>query len=137
MALSDDQQDCAQSDASRVRAILDRLPADDRSFLELHLVASEPWRARAHRLSRRDAAIRVALASFYTGSVHAAAKALEADLLRYRARPGDERGDLRRAALAQILDLNQGRTIKLRQIENIAAGARSEFAIIAAGNCKP
>lgn len=117
---------------TQLRAILDKLSPDDRRVVELHL-AMEPWQARQLRLSRRDAAIRVAVASFYPGSDHAAAVALSTDLRRHR--PGVMR-DPHRAALEQILELNRGRALKCRQIENVIAGARTPFAIITDGNCK-
>lgn len=122
-----------KTSARRLDEILADLPEADRRVIEQHITV-EPWQARQLRLSRRDAAVRVALASFYPGSDHAAAAALETDLRRHR--PGSSK-DAHGAALEQILELNQGRIIKCRQIENIIAGARTPFAIISAGNCKP
>jgi hypothetical protein len=122
----------SQSSVTRLAEILADLPEADRRVIEQHIVV-EPWQARQMRLSRRDTAIRVAVASFYPGSEHAAAVALETDLRRHR--PGPSK-DAHHAALEQILELNQGRVIKCRQIENVIAGARTPFAIISAGNCK-
>jgi hypothetical protein len=122
-----------QSIVRRLDEILADLPEADRRVIEQHITV-EPWQARQLRLSRRDAAIRVVVASFYPGSEHAAAVALETDLRRHR--PGSSK-DPHRASLEQILELNQGRVIRCRQIENVIAGARTPFAIISAGNCKP
>jgi hypothetical protein len=123
------------ADMVRIRRMIDDLPAELAAALSPAL--ESPWKARSRRLGARDCAICVAVASFYPGRRHAAAVALERDIGRAHAGMLSAFTEPQRAALAQIIDLNLGRRIAWRQIENILVGSRTpDFAIISARNCK-
>jgi hypothetical protein len=123
-------------DQRRAREVLDGLPADQAAELSAALEPS--WKARSRRMGARDCAIRVAVASFYPGRRHTAALAIERDLGRIVAGAGAGFDEAQVAALRQVVDLNRGRPIGWRQIENILAGERTPtvFAIISGRNCK-
>jgi hypothetical protein len=122
-------------DQRRAREILDGLPVNVAAELSAALEPS--WMARSRRLEARDRAANVAVASFYPGRRHTAALAIERDLGRVLSGLIGTLGEAQLAALRQILDLNQGRTIGWRQIENILTGKRTpHFAIISHRNCK-
>ncbi|WP_353703643.1 hypothetical protein [Bradyrhizobium sp. INPA03-11B] len=100
--------------------------------MERELIASRPAHIkRIQRNEQRDRAIRLHLASFGSGSRHAKASALAAELIRELATHGNTgSSDPKSVSLRNILALNGGRPIGRRQIENIATGARSKFAKI-------
>lgn len=122
--------------ADPVSGILARLPPDEAALLREALAeaAAPRWRSRGARLDKRDAAIRDALGSFYTGlPPSTAAKALERDFCAYlsggwlRERVILElapAADAKRRALHRIARLSDGGSLGWRQIVNINEGAR-------------
>lgn len=110
-------------DQRRAREILDGLPSD--VAVELSTALEPSWKVRSRRMEARDCAIRVAAASFYPGRRHTAALAVERDVGRVIAGVSGGLEEAQLMVLRQIIDLNRGRSIGWRQIENIMAGQRT------------
>jgi hypothetical protein len=123
-------------DQRRAREILDGLPTA--LAAELSTALEPSWKARNRRMEARDCAIRVAVASFYPGRRHTAALSFERDFGRVISGVTAGFSEAHLSALRQIADLNRGRSIGWRQVENILVGERTptDFAIISGRNCK-
>ncbi|MBV8525010.1 MAG: hypothetical protein JOY71_23300 [Acetobacteraceae bacterium] len=107
------------------------IPPDDALWLSERL---EPrWRQRARRLDMRNAAIGRALELLLSqsGSLYAAARALESALRSHRTRPSDELGML----IREIAMLNENRPLGWRQICSLqkSTGAIANASSDAAG----
>jgi hypothetical protein len=121
--------------ADRLRRIAAMLPAEDASWLLENF--APPWMRRAHRLERRDAAIRDLAGLLAPGAGPAeAARAIESALRRYAGTVWPRESGLaelpdasaERRLLHAILRANGGATLGVRQLANVLTGARTPAA---------
>ncbi|MFT8247256.1 hypothetical protein [Roseomonas sp. BN140053] len=111
----------SESDSARLQRILATLPPDDALFLAQKVEPASL--ARARRLNERDEVIRSTRAFLPGLLAEAQARTLAQDLFRFLATDWtnrtDNAGDSYRDKLRRIATLNDGKSIKARQILNI------------------